>query len=63
MSDEDIPCLGICQTDEFGYCIGCGRRAEVFPATAAEAQRPDMPDGTQPKAPLPPPGGEEAEKA
>ena len=35
MSDEDVPCIGICQTDEFGYCIGCGRRGESFPEPAA----------------------------
>lgn len=35
-------CVGICQMDEFGYCVGCGRtQAEIDggepPATQAEA--------------------------
>ena len=32
MSEEsDSPCIGICQIDEAGYCIGCGRHAdEIF---------------------------------
>ena len=32
MSDEsDSPCIGICQIEESGYCIGCGRHAdEIF---------------------------------
>lgn len=30
MSDES-PCIGVCQFDEAGYCLGCGRSTdEVF---------------------------------
>ena len=43
MSDEDVPCIGICQTDEFGYCIGCGRRGETFPDPAASPDAPPVP--------------------
>ncbi len=24
----DNPCIGICEIDESGYCVGCGRSAE-----------------------------------
>lgn len=27
---EDNPCVGICEIDESGYCIGCGRSADVI---------------------------------
>lgn len=37
MSEEEFPCVGICQTDEFGYCLGCGRRAEPFPDPPEQA--------------------------
>lgn len=32
MSDEsESLCIGVCQIDEAGYCIGCGRSAdEIF---------------------------------
>lgn len=32
MTDEaGSPCIGVCQIDEAGYCIGCGRSAdEIF---------------------------------
>jgi predicted Fe-S protein YdhL (DUF1289 family) len=32
MNDRsDSPCIGVCQIDEAGYCIGCGRSAdEIF---------------------------------
>ncbi|MGL4410104.1 MAG: DUF1289 domain-containing protein [Zoogloea sp.] len=32
MSEEnDSPCVGVCQMDESGYCLGCGRSAdEIF---------------------------------
>jgi predicted Fe-S protein YdhL (DUF1289 family) len=31
MSQEESPCIGICQIDEAGYCLGCGRHAdEIF---------------------------------
>jgi len=51
-SDEN-PCVGICEIDESGYCVGCGRSAdEIYgdsePAPCAtdtlpavEAQPPD----------------------
>ena len=29
MSEEN-PCVGICEIDESGYCIGCGRSADVI---------------------------------
>lgn len=47
-SDEN-PCVGICEIDESGYCVGCGRSAaeifgepnpapaEVKPVTPADA--------------------------
>ncbi|MBS0345549.1 MAG: DUF1289 domain-containing protein [Proteobacteria bacterium] len=37
MSDDN-PCVGICQIDESGYCIGCGRSAdEIFGDTDSSA--------------------------
>ncbi|MDD3353745.1 DUF1289 domain-containing protein [Zoogloea sp.] len=31
MSQDASPCVGICEIDEGGYCIGCGRSAdEIF---------------------------------
>lgn len=28
---EESPCIGVCQIDEAGYCLGCGRHAdEIF---------------------------------
>ena len=31
---QDSPCIGICEIDESGYCIGCGRSAdEIFGET------------------------------
>ena len=30
----DNPCIGICEIDESGYCVGCGRSAdEIFGET------------------------------
>ncbi|WP_374490549.1 DUF1289 domain-containing protein [Zoogloea sp.] len=36
MSEEnDNPCVGVCQMDESGYCLGCGRSAdEIFGSDA-----------------------------
>ena len=29
--DNGSPCIGVCQFDEAGYCLGCGRSSdEVF---------------------------------
>ena len=28
-------CIGICQIDEFGYCIGCGRSQQEIDAVEA----------------------------
>ena len=37
MSDDN-PCVGICQIDESGYCIGCGRSAdEIFGDTDSDS--------------------------
>ena len=31
---QDSPCIGICEIDESGYCVGCGRSAdEIFGET------------------------------
>ena len=27
---QDSPCIGICEIDESGYCVGCGRSADVI---------------------------------
>ncbi|WP_298599807.1 DUF1289 domain-containing protein [Zoogloea sp.] len=35
---QDNPCIGICEIDESGYCIGCGRSAdEIFGETDSPA--------------------------
>ncbi|MDY0014306.1 MAG: DUF1289 domain-containing protein [Rhodocyclaceae bacterium] len=34
--DDESPCIGVCQIDESGYCLGCGRSAdEIFGETAS----------------------------
>ena len=60
MSDEDVPCIGICQTDEFGYCIGCGRRGESFPEPAVS---PSLPSGPSADAKAQPAAGNEQDAA
>ncbi|RTL34963.1 MAG: DUF1289 domain-containing protein [Rhodocyclaceae bacterium] len=41
MSDDN-PCVGICQIDESGYCIGCGRSAdEIFGETDSSTDGQD----------------------
>ena len=37
MSDDN-PCVGICEIDESGYCVGCGRSAdEIFGNTDSDS--------------------------
>ena len=51
MSEEDSnPCVGVCQMDESGYCMGCGRSAdEIFgsdPAPVPPVSGAQATDGT-----------------
>ena len=40
---QDSPCIGICEIDESGYCIGCGRSAdEIFGETDSPAPGQDV---------------------
>ena len=40
---EDNPCVGICEIDESGYCVGCGRSAdEIFGQTDSPAADQDV---------------------
>ena len=42
MSEEN-PCIGICEIDESGYCVGCGRSAdEIFGETDSPAADQDV---------------------
>lgn len=54
MSDDN-PCVGICQIDESGYCIGCGRSAdEIFGDTdSAAAEQDSATDSLKPVAGMP----------
>ncbi len=41
-TNDENPCVGICEIDESGYCVGCGRSAaaifgEPAPAPGAAA--------------------------
>ena len=39
----DNPCIGICEIDESGYCVGCGRSAdEIFGETDSPAADQDV---------------------
>lgn len=39
----DNPCIGICEIDESGYCVGCGRSAdEIFGQTDSPAADQDV---------------------
>ncbi|MBP8133877.1 MAG: DUF1289 domain-containing protein [Zoogloea sp.] len=41
MSDDN-PCVGICEIDESGYCVGCGRSAdEIFGNTDSDSGTSD----------------------
>ena len=56
---EKIPamslCVGMCQMDEFGYCIGCGRtQAEIDggePSAAETGSEPPAAKHASPPAP------------
>ena len=40
---QDSPCIGICEIDESGYCVGCGRSAdEIFGETDSPAPDQDV---------------------
>lgn len=40
---QDNPCIGICEIDESGYCVGCGRSAdEIFGDTDSPAPDQDV---------------------
>lgn len=40
---QDNPCIGICEIDESGYCVGCGRSAdEIFGETDSPAPDQDV---------------------
>ncbi len=40
---QDNPCIGICEIDESGYCVGCGRSAdEIFGETDSPAADQDV---------------------
>ena len=40
---SDNPCIGICEIDESGYCVGCGRSAdEIFGETDSPAPDQDV---------------------
>ena len=54
MSDDN-PCVGICQIDESGYCIGCGRSSdEIFGETdSASAAQDSATDSLKPVAGMP----------
>ena len=40
---QDNPCIGICEIDESGYCVGCGRSAdEIFGQTDSPAADQDV---------------------
>lgn len=52
MEEDHNPCVGICQIDESGYCIGCGRSAEqIFGDTDSDPASRDS--VTEVLAPLP----------
>lgn len=53
MSDDN-PCVGICQIDESGYCIGCGRSAdEIFGETDSAGEQDCATDSLKPVAGMP----------
>ena len=40
---QDSPCIGICEIDESGYCVGCGRSARgTFGGTGFAAGDQDV---------------------
>jgi len=48
---QDNPCIGICEIDESGYCVGCGRSAdEIFGETDSPA--PDQEVSTEVLTPV-----------
>lgn len=51
MSDES-PCIGICEIED-GYCIGCGRSAEVIFGETDSAGSDDADAGVDSLHPLP----------
>lgn len=54
MSDDN-PCVGICQIDESGYCIGCGRSAdEIFGDTDSDSGGSDSATDSLQPVPLAP---------
>lgn len=47
--EEDSPCIGVCQIDAFGYCVGCGRTAhEIFGDDPPPAEDEEPPASTPP---------------
>ena len=41
---QDSPCIGICEIDESGYCVGCGRSAvEIYGQTDSPPGRESQP--------------------
>ena len=33
--EDPYPCIGYCQLDDAGYCLGCGRPTQVVAASGA----------------------------
>ena len=59
--EADYPCVGICMNDpDTGYCIGCGRSAEVIFGETDSAGSTDADAGVDSIHPLP---GEQVESS
>jgi predicted Fe-S protein YdhL (DUF1289 family) len=54
---QDSPCIGICEIDESGYCVGCGRSAdEIFGETDSARPARTSPPRWSRRSPAPTPG-------
>jgi hypothetical protein len=45
------PCVGVCEIDESGYCVGCGRSADEIFGEAPEPAGDARPGGAAAQAP------------